>query len=103
LRGETVIAGVANMFSKDQIDLFLSIRPSGIAVGEEGYIMDPIVPEGKVDIERIRQMLALTLEQRVHWHEYWRKIVRDCEQRGVSIEETVYGRSESHLRRNDPT
>ena len=66
-------------------------RPALIELDGDRFIVDPALPNGAVDYERIKACLAMTPAQRLHRHECWRQFVRDCERRGISVEAAVYG------------
>jgi hypothetical protein len=80
----------------DNETLFRLIPPSGVSVSGDQFIKNPRLPAGQVDKCTRDAMHSMTLEQRIHWHEYWRLIIRDCEQRRIVAKEAIWGRQASN-------
>jgi hypothetical protein len=76
----------------DDEALFRLIPPSGVSLSGDRFVKNPRLPPGQFDKRTRDAMLSMTPEQRIRWHEYWRRIVRDCDQRGINIEAAVWGR-----------
>jgi hypothetical protein len=68
--------------------------PLLLELDDDHYVLHPRAVDPAVRSAGVAKMLAMTAEERLDWHERWRRFIKACQRRGYSIQQieaAVYG------------